>query len=156
MLSASAGMAAPVKIIFDTDIGNDVDDVLALSVLHALQSRGECELLAVTITKPDELAGPFVDAVNTFYGRPAIPIGFTHSGAQERAQQVPPAGGGQGRRQAPLPAPAQAQFGRAGGHGAACARSSAASPTARSCWCRSAISPTSPPCWTRRRMQHRR
>jgi hypothetical protein len=71
--------AAPVRIIFDTDVGNDVDDVLALSMLHALQTRGECELLAVTITKPDELAGPFVDAVNTFYGRPGIPIGFTHA-----------------------------------------------------------------------------
>ncbi len=69
--------SAPVKIIFDTDIGNDVDDVLAMSVLHALQTRGKCELLGVTITIPDELAGPFVDAVNTFYGRPGIPIGFT-------------------------------------------------------------------------------
>jgi hypothetical protein len=68
-----------VKIILDTDIGNDVDDVLALSLLHALQTRGACELLAVTITKPDELAGPFVDAMNTFYGRPGIPIGFTHA-----------------------------------------------------------------------------
>jgi hypothetical protein len=79
VISAWAGAASPVRIIFDTDVGNDVDDVLALSVLHALQTRGECELLAVTITKPDELAGPFVDAVNTFYGRPGIPIGFTHS-----------------------------------------------------------------------------
>jgi hypothetical protein len=69
-----------VKVIFDTDIGNDVDDVLALAMLHALQSRGDCELLAVTITKPDELAGPFVDAMNTFYGRPGLPIGFTHAG----------------------------------------------------------------------------
>lgn len=71
--------APPVKVIFDTDIGNDVDDVLALSMLHALQSRGDCELLAVTITKPDELAGPFVDAIDTFYGRPGVPIGFTRS-----------------------------------------------------------------------------
>lgn len=70
----------PVKIIFDTDIGNDVDDVMALSMLHALQSRGECDLLAVTITKPDELAGPFVNAMNTFYGQPDIPIGFTRAG----------------------------------------------------------------------------
>jgi purine nucleosidase len=67
----------PVGIILDTDIGNDVDDVLALSLLHALETRGDCELLGVTITKPDELAGPFVDAMNTFYGRPGIPIGFT-------------------------------------------------------------------------------
>ncbi len=70
----------PVRLIFDTDIGNDVDDVLALSLLHALQTRGDCELLAVTITKTDPLAGPFVDAMNTFYGRPNIRIGFTRSG----------------------------------------------------------------------------
>jgi inosine-uridine nucleoside N-ribohydrolase len=77
--AAAVEPAGPVKILFDTDIGNDVDDVLALSMLHALQTRGDCELLAVTITKPDELAGPFVDAMNTFYGRPGIPIGFTRS-----------------------------------------------------------------------------
>src|SRR5689334_12940603 len=76
----SASVTAPVRIIFDTDIGNDVDDVLALSMLHALQSRADCQLLGVTITKPDELAGPFVDAINTFYGHPAIPIGYTHAG----------------------------------------------------------------------------
>jgi inosine-uridine nucleoside N-ribohydrolase len=64
-----------VKIIFDTDIGNDVDDVLALGMLHALQTRGACELLAVTTTRGDEWSGPFVNAVNTFYGRPNIPIG---------------------------------------------------------------------------------
>ena len=31
-------------VIFDTDMGNDVDDALALAVLHALQSRGQCRL----------------------------------------------------------------------------------------------------------------
>ncbi|HQM99791.1 MAG TPA: nucleoside hydrolase [Candidatus Hydrogenedentes bacterium] len=70
----------PVPLIFDTDIGNDVDDVLALGVTHALQSRGECELLAVTITKDHELCGPFVDAVNTFYGRGSVPIGVVKGG----------------------------------------------------------------------------
>ena len=70
----------PVPLIFDTDIGNDCDDVLAMGVIHALQSRGECELLAVTITKDHELAAPFADAVNTFYGRGDIPIGVCRSG----------------------------------------------------------------------------
>jgi len=70
----------PVPLIFDTDIGNDVDDVLALGLIHALQSRGECELLAVTITKDHPLAAPFTDAVNTFYGRGHIPIGVCKSG----------------------------------------------------------------------------
>src|SRR3954465_14954526 len=78
-VAAAESADLPVKVIFDTDIGNDVDDVLALSMLHALQSRGQCELLGITITKPDELAGPFVNAMNTFYGRPEVPIGFTSS-----------------------------------------------------------------------------
>ena len=65
----------PVPIIFDTDMGNDCDDALALGVIHALESRGECKLLAVTITKDHELAAPYVDCVNTFYGRGDIPIG---------------------------------------------------------------------------------
>jgi inosine-uridine nucleoside N-ribohydrolase len=72
---APAAKREPVRIIFDTDIGNDVDDAMALGLLHALQTRGECELLAVTLTKSHALAGPFVDAVNTFYGRGQIPIG---------------------------------------------------------------------------------
>ncbi|WP_237226032.1 nucleoside hydrolase [Rubinisphaera sp. JC750] len=70
----------PTPLIFDTDIGNDCDDVLALGMIHALQSRGDCELLAVTITKDHELAAPFTDAVNTFYGRGHIPIGVCDSG----------------------------------------------------------------------------
>lgn len=73
---ASRTLAADkVSLIFDTDMGNDCDDALALGVIHALQSRGECELLAVTITKDHELAAPFVDCVNTYYGRGNIPIG---------------------------------------------------------------------------------
>ncbi|MFT5325045.1 MAG: inosine-uridine nucleoside N-ribohydrolase [Planctomycetaceae bacterium] len=72
--------AVKTPLIFDTDIGNDVDDVLALGMIHALQSRGECELLAVTITKDHEHAAAFTDAVNTFYGRGDIPVGVCRSG----------------------------------------------------------------------------
>ena len=72
--------ATKIPFIFDTDIGNDVDDVLALGMIHALQSRGECELLAVTITKDHERAAAFTDAVNTFYKRGDIPIGVCRSG----------------------------------------------------------------------------
>lgn len=69
-----------VPLIFDTDIGNDVDDALALAVIHSLESRGECKLLAVTITKDHESAASFTDAVNTFYGRGDVPIGVCRSG----------------------------------------------------------------------------
>ncbi len=80
----------PVPLIFDTDIGNDVDDVLALGMIHALESRGECKLLAVTITKDHELAAPFADAVNTFYGRGDIPIGVCRSGVTPAAGKFNP------------------------------------------------------------------
>lgn len=69
-----------VSLIFDTDMGNDIDDALALGVIHALQSRGECRLLAVTVSKDYELSAPFVDLVNTFYGRGEIPIGVVRDG----------------------------------------------------------------------------
>lgn len=70
----------PAKIIFDTDMGNDIDDALALAVLHSLQSRGEAEILAVTLTKDNKDAAPYVDILNHFYGRPNIPIGIVHNG----------------------------------------------------------------------------
>ncbi|MGE5195474.1 MAG: DUF1028 domain-containing protein [Deltaproteobacteria bacterium] len=69
-----------VRLIFDTDMGNDIDDALALGVIHALQSRGECELLAVTLSKDNEFAAPFVNLVNTFYGRGQVPIGVVKGG----------------------------------------------------------------------------
>ncbi|MCY2963864.1 MAG: DUF1028 domain-containing protein [Planctomycetota bacterium] len=69
-----------VPLIFDTDMGNDIDDALALGVIHALQSRGECNLLAVTISKDNEFAAPYVELVNTFYGRAKTPIGVVRDG----------------------------------------------------------------------------
>ncbi len=72
--------AEPVRIIFDTDMGNDVDDALALAELHAFESRGEVRLLAVTITKDNRWAPVFVDLFNTYYGRPDIPIGMVKNG----------------------------------------------------------------------------
>lgn len=65
----------PVPVVFDTDMGNDIDDVFALGLLHALQGRGECKIAAVTVSKDHPLAGPFCDVINTFYGCPDIPVG---------------------------------------------------------------------------------
>lgn len=74
---AEATDQRPAKIIFDTDIAGDVDDVLALAMLHTLADRGECVIDAVTVSKTHPLNGPMVDAVNTFYRRGDIPIGVT-------------------------------------------------------------------------------
>lgn len=72
--------AEPVRVVFDTDMGNDVDDALALALLHSLESRGEAKILAVTITKDNAWAPVFVDLLDTFYGRPGIPIGIVKGG----------------------------------------------------------------------------
>ena len=63
--SPAAFAQTPTGIIFDTDMGNDVDDALALAMLHAFQSRHEINLLAVTVTKDNKWAAPYVDVVNT-------------------------------------------------------------------------------------------
>src|SRR3954451_5084207 len=80
-LSAGSTQAAePIGLIFDTDICGDCDDVLALGMIHALQTRGACRLLAVTVSVDNDLAAPFVNAVNTFYGRGEVRIGVVGKG----------------------------------------------------------------------------
>jgi hypothetical protein len=66
---------AKPNLIFDTDFAIDCDDAGALAVLHALADKGEVNIVGVMISTGSEYAAPGVDAVNTFYGRPNIPIG---------------------------------------------------------------------------------
>ena len=80
LAAATALAAEPVRIIFDTDMGNDVDDAIALATLHAFETRGEVRILAVTITKDNRWAPSYVDLLNTYYGRPGIPIGIVRGG----------------------------------------------------------------------------
>ncbi len=65
------------KIIIDTDMGGDVDDVGALAVAHYYADRGQAELLAViaSIDQRSSWAAAASDAVNTYYGRPDIVLG---------------------------------------------------------------------------------
>ncbi|MGC2399923.1 MAG: nucleoside hydrolase [Acidobacteriaceae bacterium] len=78
--ASTAKAAAPVPVIFDTDMGNDVDDALALAMLHAFVSRGEVKLLAVTVSKDNPWAAEYVRMVDEYYGRPSIPVGIVHNG----------------------------------------------------------------------------
>jgi pyrimidine-specific ribonucleoside hydrolase len=64
-----------VKIIFDTDFGPDYDDVGALTFLHAMADSGKVEILATLSSNKDELVGPSINVLNTWFGRPDLPIG---------------------------------------------------------------------------------
>ena len=69
-----------VKVIFDTDMALDVDDVGALAMLHKMADAGECEILGVVVSESvhnydGQWTPPLVDVLNTYYGRPDIPVG---------------------------------------------------------------------------------
>lgn len=70
----------PVKIIYDTDMGNDADDALALAILHAMVNRQKCELLGITLTKSNLFAARYCKAFNAQYGHPDVPIGLVRDG----------------------------------------------------------------------------
>src|SRR4051812_15416734 len=72
---AHAQKAKPVKIILDTDFGNDCDDTGALAILHQMAYNGEAEILATMYPMNDEFGAAAIDVVNTYYGKPNIPIG---------------------------------------------------------------------------------
>lgn len=65
----------PVRIILDTDIGPDYDDVGAMAVLHALADKREAIPLAVMASNKNDLVAPVIDVLNTYFGRPDLPIG---------------------------------------------------------------------------------
>ena len=67
--------AQAVKIIFDTDMESDVDDVAALAMLHGFADRGEAEILATISSSLNPWSAPTIDVINTYFGRPDIPIG---------------------------------------------------------------------------------
>mgnify|MGYP001792384880 CR=1 FL=1 len=56
----------PVPIVFDTDITGDVDDVLALAMLHSLADRSECTIEALTISEIHPMAANFTAGVSPF------------------------------------------------------------------------------------------
>ena len=64
-----------IPVIVDTDIGPDYDDVGALAVFHALADRGLVKPLAIMASNKNELVAPSIDVLNTYFGRPELPIG---------------------------------------------------------------------------------
>jgi len=78
LLSSSlvhAGERVPVSVILDTDITSDVDDVGAVAILHALANRGEAKILAMGVCVKNPWSPLCLDALNTYFNRPEIPLG---------------------------------------------------------------------------------
>jgi len=75
LLGIGTTQAATVNVILDTDIGPDCDDVAALVLLHGAVNRGEASLLATMCCISSEWGAPCLDAINTYFGHPEIPVG---------------------------------------------------------------------------------
>ena len=82
----------PVGIIYDSDLGNRIDDVLALAVLYGLDGKNECRVVSITISKPSLQAAALGEVVGRFYSGAVnggfgavgrnLPIGLATEGAR--------------------------------------------------------------------------
>ena len=70
----------PIPVIFDTDMGNDIDDALALQMLFNYERQGLIELKGITISKCNPHSVEFVDGVCRFNGFENMPLGFSYNG----------------------------------------------------------------------------
>lgn len=64
------------RVIVDMDADSDVDDIGTLAMLHTLHKQHEINLLGVIVTSDDPYAAMCVSAINSFYGKRNLPLGF--------------------------------------------------------------------------------
>ena len=68
--------ARRLPLIFETDMGNDIDDALALDILYRYHRQRDIRLMAVMLNKQGEWPPRFIDILNTWYRLPHTPIGL--------------------------------------------------------------------------------
>ena len=81
LFHSSFAQKKAVRIIFDSDMGPDYDDVGAITVLHSMEDNGYVKILAtVASTKYEGVAGVF-NVFNTYFKRPNLLIGVPRGNA---------------------------------------------------------------------------
>lgn len=98
LTGADCHAAPKIRIIFDTDMGPDYDDVGALAMLHVLADKKEAILLGTIASNRHEKVVPCIGVINTWFGRPTLAIGgpttdgpYLTSGHKKRWTDVLPA-----------------------------------------------------------------
>ena len=82
-LAVSAPKAKPIPVIFDSDMGPDYDDVGAITMLHAFADSGYIKILATVASTKYEGVAAIFSVFNTYFKKPAIPIGVPKNKASE-------------------------------------------------------------------------
>jgi inosine-uridine nucleoside N-ribohydrolase len=57
----------PVGIVFDSDLGDQPDGPLALALLYGLDGKGECRVVATTVSKPNLKSAALCEVIGRFY-----------------------------------------------------------------------------------------
>lgn len=65
-----------VKVIIDADLNTDPGDAGALALIHNLARKGYCDILATMTSVADGDAAKMMAAINYFYRRSDIPVGY--------------------------------------------------------------------------------
>lgn len=79
LLSACGSEPNAVRLILDTDLGPDCDDVGAMALMHCLADSGEVKILATVSSNADERVVPGIEVINGYFNRPDIPVAVTKS-----------------------------------------------------------------------------
>jgi inosine-uridine nucleoside N-ribohydrolase len=74
-VAAQDGRTKPQAIIFETDMGNDIDDAMALDLLFKNMDQGNIKLLGVGVHKNNPYAKEYIDIMRNWYGYKKMPIG---------------------------------------------------------------------------------
>lgn len=86
------------RVIIDTDLSRWWDDTTAIGLANVLHERGKMRLLGIVSNVPNTVAVAAIDAVNTAYGHPDIPLGavagsdadsFQHGYTDELVRRLP-------------------------------------------------------------------
>ncbi|MDR3269693.1 MAG: family 16 glycosylhydrolase [Tannerella sp.] len=72
-----------IPVILDTDFGPDYDDAGALAFLHCMADSGYVNILATVLSNRHERSAPSLQAFNTYFNRPDIPIGSPKAGSMK-------------------------------------------------------------------------
>ncbi len=83
-----AGGKPPVGVLFDSDMGNSIDDVLALAILYGLDGKNEARVISVSVSKANLKGAALAEVLRRFYavrgglngeGR-GLPVGLSARG----------------------------------------------------------------------------
>lgn len=79
---------SPIPIIFDTDLGNDIDDAIAMDLLYKYADAGKVAILAEGLSKEGTAPAEYMDILNNWYGYPDVPVGVVLDGADCEADAL--------------------------------------------------------------------